>query len=124
MPRSANSASYGAVWRFFARSAPTTTPARPSAAAAASRPSWTPRYSRSPASAGTTSPRWPRSPRTAPPSPGTSDPPQPNRQPGPEDPANRVSPSMLAPNPSQHLESETQLAGNPLFTIQPYAIVL
>jgi hypothetical protein len=30
-----------------------------------------------------------------------------------EDPRNKVVPSMLAPNPSQHLESETVASGNP-----------
>jgi hypothetical protein len=31
---------------------------------------------------------------------------------------------MLAPNPSQHLESEIPFPGNPLFTIQTYRILL
>src|SRR5207237_6996173 len=44
------------------------------------------------------------------PSPGTYDRPSPMPQPDPEE--NRVSPWMLAPNPSQHLESEIPFPGN------------
>jgi hypothetical protein len=31
---------------------------------------------------------------------------------------------MLAPNPSQHLESENPIPGNPLLSIQPTRIAL
>src|SRR6266700_3606637 len=84
-------------------------PARGPISEADDRPSNRPPRSRSPGNAATTSPRWQRSPRTTPPSPGTSDRPSPTPQPDPEDPSNRVSPWMLAPNPSQHLESEISL---------------
>src|ERR1051326_6874112 len=95
------------------RSAPAATHARAAASAASSRPSAWLQRCRSPASAATTSPRWQRSRQTAPPSRGTSGPPPPNRQPDLEGPVNRVSHPMLAPNPSQHLESENPRRRNP-----------
>src|SRR5207244_6461825 len=96
------------------RSPPAATPARPSTAAAASHPFERVPHFPSPASADTISQRWQRSPQTAPPSPGMNDPPLPNQPHDPANPSNRVLPSMLAPNPSQHLESENPPPGNPL----------
>src|SRR5207302_7271476 len=89
-------------------------PARSSTAAAASRPFERVPHFPSPASADTTSQRWQCSPQTAPPSPGMNDPPLPSQPHDPANPSNRVSPSMLAPNPSRHLESENPTPGNPL----------
>src|SRR5215213_10721544 len=79
------------------------------------RPSGQPLRCRSPESADTTSPRRPRSPRRSPPWRGTNARPPQTLQPALVNPVNRVSPSMLAPNPSQHLESETTPLGNPLY---------
>src|SRR5439155_9171030 len=83
------------------------------------RPSSTPPRFPSPGTAATTSPRWQRSRRTTPPSPGTCDRPSPMPQPDPADQSNRVSPWMLAPNPSQHLESEIPFPGNPYLRFRP-----
>src|SRR5215207_8597163 len=83
--------------------------------AADARPSGKPPRCRSPESADTTSPRRPRSPRRSPPWRGTNVRPPQRPQPALANPVNRVSPSMLAPNPSQHLESETTPLGNPLY---------
>src|SRR5439155_19454694 len=58
--------------------------------------------------------RWQRSPQPARPPPSKNDPPLPNQPHDPANPSNRVLPSMLAPNPSQHLESENPTPGNPL----------
>src|SRR5713226_6676553 len=79
------------------------------------RPSGKPPRCRPSESADTTSPRRRRSPRRSPPWRGTNARPPQTLQPAPVDPVNRVSPSMLAPNPSQHLESETTPFGNPLY---------
>jgi hypothetical protein len=99
----------------FRPAAPITSRVRRPGRAGDARPSNRPPRSPSPESAATTSPHSQRSPQTAPPSPGTSDRPPPTPQPDPEDLLNRVSPSMLAPNPSQHLESEINDRGNPYF---------
>src|SRR5580704_4828960 len=96
------------------RSEPTANRARSATRAGANRPSATPPHFPSPASADTTSPRWQRSPQTASPSLDTSDPTPPSQPHDPEGLSNRVSPLMLAPNPSQHLESEKPIPGNPL----------
>src|ERR1700737_5133576 len=98
-------------------------PARSTARAAYGRPSASPRRSQSPASAASTSPRLQRSPRTTLLSHGTYDHQQPRQPHGPEDHSNRVAPSLLASNPSQHLESDPQTLGNPK-SIQNYRITL
>src|SRR5215469_8005897 len=72
-----------------------------------------PPHSPSHAGAATNAPRSTHLRQTATPPPGTSPQLQPAPQPVPEDPMNRVLPSMLAPSPSQHLESDFQPFGNP-----------
>jgi hypothetical protein len=83
-------------------------PAAAPANVPAAGPAASPRRFRSPGTAATTSPRSPRSPGTSPQPPGSSlrqSPRQPHVR---EDQANRAWSSMLAPNPSQHLESKTR----------------
>src|SRR6185436_3652011 len=103
-----------------ARSDPVSRPAAPAASRVRqpahggdARPSNKPPRSPSSETAATTSPRSKRSPQTALLSPGRSDRSPPTPQLDHADLSNRVSPSMLAPSPSQHLESEIRPHGNP-----------